>query len=107
MKAAPPVPDSPPGKRIEVFDASLRCFVYSLVGLLPLIGLPFSLAAMLQSQKTARAAGADWNPAQRYLRAARRVGPLGFLTSAGFLLVVGVVLPALWGELISCGRGST
>ena len=98
--------DSPPGSRIQIINASLRCFVYSLMGLVPLIGLPFSVAAIVQSQKVHKAADAGWNPAGRYLTAAHRIGPLGFLTSAGFLVVVCVILPALGSEMSGGSSGS-
>ena len=107
MKAAPSDSDSPLGRRIAAVRSSLRCFVYSLIGLVPLIGIPFAVAAIVQSRQVQKAGSVDWNPADRYLSAARRIGPLGFLTSAGFLILVGFILPALWRELGACSSGST
>ena len=107
MKAAPSNSDSPLGPRIAAVKSSLRYFVYSLIGLVPLVGIPFAVAAMVQSRQAQRAGSVDWNPADRYLSAARRIGPLGFLTSAGFLILVGFILPALWRELGACSSGST
>jgi len=107
MKAAPSNSDSPLGPRIAAVKSSLRYFVYSLIGLVPLIGIPFAVAAIVQGRQVQKAGGADWNPADRYLSAARRIGPLGFLTSAGFLILVGFILPALWRELGACSSGST
>jgi hypothetical protein len=107
MNAAPANSDSPLGRRIVVVRSSLRCFVYSLIGLVPLIGIPFAVAAIVQSRQAQKTGSVDWNPADRYLSAARRIGPLGFLTSAGFLFLVGFVLPALWRGLGTCSFGST
>jgi hypothetical protein len=105
----PPIPDSPLAKNIEAIKASLRCFVYSLVGLVPVAGLPFSLAAIVQSRQVERAARSDWNPAEGYLKAAHRIGPLGFLTTAACLFAIFVVLPGFSEGLKAwtCARGST
>jgi hypothetical protein len=107
MKTAPSNSDSPLGQRIAAVKSSLRCFVYSLIGLVPLIGIPFAVAAIVRSRQVQKAGSLDWNPADRYLRAARRIGPLGFLSSAIFLFLVGFVLPALWRDLGACSFGST
>jgi len=107
MKAAPSNSDTPLGHKIAAVKSSLRCFVYSLIGLVPLIGIPFAVAAFVQNRQVQKAGSMDWNPADRYLSAARRIGPLGFLTSAGFLILVGFILPALWRELGACSSGST
>ena len=107
MKAAPSNPDSPLQNRIAAVKSSLRCFVYSLIGLVPLIGIPFAVAAIVRSRQVRRAVSSNWNPGDRYLNAARRIGPLGFLTSAIFVLLVGFLLPAFWRDLGSCSFGST
>jgi hypothetical protein len=107
MNVPPPIPETPPASNIAAIKASLRCFVYSLIGLVPVVGLPFSVAAILQCRKVERAARAQWNPAQGYLRAARRIGPLGFLTTAGCLLAACVLVPGLWQGLTACASGST
>ena len=107
MNAAPSNSDMPLGQRIAAVKSSLRCFIYSLIGLVPLIGIPFAVAAIVQSRQVPKAGSADWNPADRYRSAARRIGPLGFLTSAGFLILVGFVLPSLWRGLGACSSGPT
>ena len=107
MNAAPSNPETPLGHRIAAVKSSLRCFVYSLIGLVPLIGIPFAVAAMVQSRQMQKAGTVDWNPADRYRNAARRLGPMGFLTSAVFLLLVCGILPALWRELGAGSSGST
>ena len=107
MNAAPSTPNSPLQNRIAAVKSSLRCFVYSLIGLIPLVGIPFVAAAMVRSRVVPKADSLDWNPADRYLSAARRIGPLGFLTNAIFLFLVGFVLPALWRDWAGCSHGST
>jgi hypothetical protein len=107
MKAAQLDSDTPSGHRIDAVKSSLRCFVFSLIGLVPLIGIPFAVAAIVQSRQVSNVGSVDWNPADRYRSAARRIGPLGFLTSAAFLFLVGFVLPALWRGLGACSSGST
>jgi hypothetical protein len=98
MNTPPPDSGSELKERIATVKSSLRCFVYSLVGLVPLIGIPFSIAAIVRSRQMPEAQSGGWNPGDRYLKAARRLGPLGFLTSAIFLLVVFCALPALFGD---------
>jgi len=79
--------DPPAGKKITLINSSMRCFLFSLVGLIPCIGLPFSVAAIMRSHKMLKAAGSVWNPAGRYLKAAARLSPLGILSTAVFLTV--------------------
>ncbi len=96
-----------PEHRVAVIQSSLRCFVYGVIGLVPLIGIPFAMATIVQSRHLRKTKRQDWNPAERYLTAARGLGPLGFLTSTVFLCLVGLIVPALWRELGSCSSGST
>ncbi len=107
MPTAPSSADLPAGKRIAAVESSVRCFVYSLIGLIPVIGLPFAVAATVRGRQEPGAEGSDWNPAARYLSAARRLGPLGFLTSAIFVFLAVCVLPALWRDLGACSFGPT
>jgi len=104
MHAAPSDSESPLRRRIAAIELSLRCFVYSLIGLVPLIGIPFALAAIVRSRQVPKADTLDWNPADRYLGAARRLGPLSFLTTAVFLFLACTVIPALFRD---CGAYSS
>jgi hypothetical protein len=107
MKSAPSTSDPPSGSRIATIKSSLSCFVCSLIGLVPLVGIPFAVAAVVRGRQTPGADRLDWNPADRYLRAARWLGPLGFLTSATFIFLLCFVLPALWRDLGFCSVRST
>jgi hypothetical protein len=42
MKAAPSIPAT----KLKMMKGSLRCLTLGLLGLLPLIGVPFALAAL-------------------------------------------------------------
>ena len=107
MSTTPPNSNSRLGQRIAAVTSSLRCFVYSLVGLVPLVGIPFAVAAIVRSRQVQKASRADWNPADHYLSASRRLAPVSFLTSAIFLVLVVFVLPALWQDLGACSARST
>ncbi len=78
----------------EGIKASLKGFVYSLFGLIPVIGIPFSLAAIAQNFKAEKWMKKEWNPAVGYLRAARWLAPLGFLSTCSFLLLC-IVIPGV------------
>jgi hypothetical protein len=52
--------------KIKMMQASIRCLVLGLLGLLPVIGLPFSFAAILASGKARRQEKRLWNAARRY-----------------------------------------
>lgn len=106
MNTAPPNSTPPPRDSIATISASLQCFGLSLLGLVPLLGLPFALAATVRSREVRRAVGATWNPAGRYLNAAARIGPLGFLATAVFLVLCFGFTKELR-DLMSCSFGST
>jgi len=52
--------------RIEMIEHSLRCFVYGLISLLPVIGLPMAVLSTAQYRRVQRGQGEMWNPAHRY-----------------------------------------
>ncbi len=98
-------PDNPPPaeETIHRIESSLRCFVFSLLGLIPFVGLPFSVAALLRTRALQRRTGTAFNPADRYLKAASRLAPLGFLITGAALLLC-VVVPAILNDF-SGGSG--
>ena len=57
--------DSPSAK-IRMLKSSLRCFVFGLLGLLPLIGLPFALAALWMGGRIRLQEKHLWNAARPY-----------------------------------------
>jgi hypothetical protein len=52
--------------KIQMLKNSLRCFVYGLLGLLPVIGLPFALAALWISGRVRVKEKQLWNAARPY-----------------------------------------
>lgn len=60
MKAAPTIAV----RKIRMMKASLRCLTFGLLGLMPIIGLPFALAAAWTSGRVRRLEKELWNPAR-------------------------------------------
>jgi hypothetical protein len=54
------------GTKIKMLENSLQCFVCGLLGLLPAIGLPFALAALVISGKVRARQKKNWNAARPY-----------------------------------------
>jgi hypothetical protein len=79
-------------KRIKAIKASLESFVFSLFSLLPILGLAFVVPAVILGRKAMRLTGADWNPAQGYLKIARWLTVLGFFVSVACLALI---IPAI------------
>lgn len=73
--------------RINVINKSIAAFLCGLIGLMPLIGLPFGVAA-LALFLVARQKSTDWNPAERYLDWGVRFALIGFgLTLFAFAIL--------------------
>ena len=53
--------------KIRVIKLSLRCLRYGLLGLIPVIGIPFIITAFICYGRARREAGGEWNPARRQL----------------------------------------
>ena len=49
-----------------MLENSLQCYVCGLLGLLPVIGLPFALAALVISAKVRAGQKKNWNAARSY-----------------------------------------
>jgi len=52
--------------KIRLLRNSLRCFAWGLLGLLPVIGLPFAFAALAISGKVRADQKNHWNAARQY-----------------------------------------
>jgi len=57
--------DSPAAK-IRMIESSIRCFVCGLLALLPGIGLPFAIFALVISRNVRAGQRHFWNPARSY-----------------------------------------
>ena len=74
--------------RIETINGSLRCFVFGLLSLVPLLGIPLGVLALLHFRRVAVENGSGWNPARIYLWWGFVLGGMGLLASLllfGFL----------------------
>jgi hypothetical protein len=67
--------------KIQAINRSLRCFVFGLLALIPVLGLPMGAVAWMHAVVVARKFKGQWNPAQRYLLWGRALGLLGGLLS--------------------------
>jgi hypothetical protein len=81
-----------PAERIQLIERSLRCFVYGMLSLVPLVGLGFAALTIRLHFKTWAEAGDRWNPAQRYLQFGFCLAWLGVLVSVGGLALFVVIL---------------
>jgi hypothetical protein len=52
--------------KIKMLNSSMQCFVFGLLGLIPLIGLPFALSALWISGRVRVKEKQMWNAAQPY-----------------------------------------
>ena len=52
--------------KITMLKGSLRCFAYGLLGLLPVIGIPFAIAALWRAGKVRSLEKQFWNAAGPY-----------------------------------------
>lgn len=52
--------------KIAMIESSLRCFTFGLIGLLPGIGIPFSILALWNAGKARVREKKYWNPAKVY-----------------------------------------
>ena len=81
-----------PADRIRLIERSLRCFVFGLLSLIPLLGLPFAILAVSWHLKVWSEFGREWNPARLYLGCGYGLAWLGGLISFGALAVFVAVL---------------
>lgn len=72
-----------PADRIRLIEGSLRCFTYSLIGLIPLLGVLMAFSALLSGIKLRTRSRGVWNPARLYLYMGLAFATLGLLVSVG------------------------
>jgi hypothetical protein len=71
-----------PESRIAAIRLSLRCLVWGLLSLIPLLGLVFGLLAVADSRSARAVRSGLWNPGCTLVRAGLVLASLGFLGSA-------------------------
>jgi hypothetical protein len=55
-----------PATKIRMMKSSVRCLIFGLLGLLPVMGLPFALAALWVSGRVRAKEKLLWNAAKPY-----------------------------------------
>ncbi len=98
MKEATP---SIPAVKIKMMEASMRCLRFGLLALLPVIGLPFALAAGCQSGVARAREKQHWNPARKL----RLVGLSCAITGALVWTIVDVLV--IWQIYNNCINGGS
>ena len=75
--------------KIQMLKSSLECFAFGLLGLLPLIGFPFAVVALIISGKVRVRQKKFWNAAKPYWIWGIVCGSLGiFLWGAAWILIL-------------------
>ena len=74
-----------PADKVRVIEQSLRCFAFGLLSLIPLLGLPFAILAVVRHRNARSQGDREWNPAKPYLVWGFRLAWLGGLISLGAL----------------------
>lgn len=69
----------------RMIELSLRCFVLGMVGLVPLLGLPAAIAALVASGRVRAGSQGAWNAARPYLLFGHAMAFLGLLISLSLL----------------------
>ncbi len=83
--------------KIKMIKGSMRCFIYGVLGLLPVIGLPFALTALWTSGSVRAKERQFWNAAKPY-----RI--LGTVCAASGTIIWCGTLIFIIGHLILSGR---
>lgn len=80
--------ESPTRANARVIERSLHCFVLGGLGLLPVIGFPLALFALMAFRRVCLENQGRWNPARAYLLWGFVFGSAGVLLSLGIFFVV-------------------
>ncbi len=81
-----------PAEKIRMLKQSLGCFYLALAGLVPVLGLPFAVAAVRARSRVQLESQGEWNAAQPYLRRGLILAVVGTLVSLMTLLLIGLAL---------------
>jgi len=89
-----PPPVSPAAMdKVELIQRSLRCFTLGVLGVLPVVGLPFAVMALTNYFAVQRTSGAQWNPAHTYLTWGLATAVSGlFLTLVTAFVVAAIIV---------------
>jgi len=91
--------ETPAQAKIVMLKSSLRAFTLGVMGLVPVIGMPMALMALVCFRRACLAQRGNWNPARPFLVFGLIYGTLGIIIS---MLLLGFVLYlAMTGELFA------
>ena len=85
-----------PADKVRVIEQSLRCFAFGLLSLIPLLGLPFAVLAVVRHRNAWSQGDREWNPAKAYLVWGFGLAWLGGLISLGGLAIFVIALTKLY-----------
>jgi hypothetical protein len=74
--------------KIQMLKGSLRCFIYGLLGLLPVFGLPFALASLYISGRVRVKEKLFWNAARPYRLWGVVCAAIGLIFWSGIYIIV-------------------
>ena len=77
-----------PAAKIKMMKASIRCLVFGVLGLIPVIGLPFALAALWISGRVRVREKLYWNAARPYRIWGVVCAALGAVLWIGILTII-------------------
>jgi len=95
---APPAIAAPLMDKIELIETSISAFFFGVSGIIPFLGTPFGIVALIQNSRIKRRAGSEWNPAQRYLLWGVVCARIGLTLTIIFTLLI---VTAILFELLS------
>jgi hypothetical protein len=75
-------------EKIKMLKGSIRCFIFGVLGLLPVIGLPFGLAALWVSGRVRAKEKIFWNAAKPYRICGVVCAAVGTVLWTGVLAIV-------------------
>lgn len=83
--------NSPAADKISLIEKSLRHFVFGILSLIPILGLPFAVLVLVLAPKWA-SDPKKWNPARRYLVYGKILALFGILIT---LIIGGLIIKSI------------
>jgi hypothetical protein len=84
--------------KIKMLKGSLRCFVFGLLGLVPVLGLPYAISALWLSGRVRKQEKYFWNAAKPYRIWGVVCAAIGAILWSGILIfIIGHLLMLIFG----------
>jgi hypothetical protein len=77
--------------RVTLVQRSLRCLALGILGVLPVIGLPFGIAGLVSYWRTSLSFAGEWNPARPQLLAGLWLSVFSMLEHAFIATVIAIL----------------